>query len=252
MNDIYTIRDQIKGSLVPYLDTDANISIIAGHYCVAPDLSDLSNEGESEIFSFKLGVSVYCELKKMNVSSKLILWINDIGIDKIQRKQLKENYTIPDNYLKILNNKDLSKSEVNVVFESTSRNQASVLFRKVYKRTPDKFKIYSSNDQSLIRCIDNDVCVIEENKKAYTIEDIDGSPIVMKEGSNPKCNLILGTLFRSIIKTYNSDVILNIFNDIYIDRIRLGVYVGTQVYDINTKFINFFCDEDSIFREEFN
>lgn len=252
MNDTCTIQDQIKESLVPFLDVNTNISIVAGHYCIASDLSDLSNEGESEIFSFELGVSVYNELKEMNISCNLILWINDIGIDKIQRKHLKENYCIPDNYLAVLQNKNVSKSEVNVVFESTSRNQASVLFRKVYKRTPDKFKIYSSNDQSLIRCIDTDVCVIEENKKAYTIDDVDGSPIVMKEGSNPKCNLILGTLFRSIINKHKSDVILNIFNDIYIDRIRLGVYVGAQVYDLKAKFINFFCDEDSIFREEFS
>jgi hypothetical protein len=248
MNDNLVVTEIIKNI---DLFLNKRISIVAGHYCVASDLSDLSNEGTSELFSFKLGIRTHKILKEKNISSKLVLWINDIGIDQIQRQQLKENYKIPDNYSEILMNEGISPSEILIIFESTSRNQASVLFRKVYKKTPSKFKIFSSNDKSLVRCIDNDNCTIEEDKKVYAIEDPKGNPIVMKEGTNPKCNLILGSLFRSIINTNSSDIVINIFNDIYIDRIRLGIFVGTQVYDLKVKFVNFFCDEDSVFEEEF-
>ncbi len=228
---------------------NSNITIIAGHYCIADDLSDLSNEGETERFSFELGVMTYKKLKSSAHTPTLVLWINDIGINVDQRKALKENYVIPMNYENILIDHKIEKSEVSILFESTARNKASVLFRKSYKRTPEKYKIFSSNEESLVRCIDNSHCEIEEDKKVYAIEGPDGLPIVMKEGTNPKCNLILGTLFYSIIKTYKSDIILNIFNDIYIDRLRLGMFVGKNVYDFNTRFVNFFCDEEKIYQD---
>lgn len=248
MNNIASPCDIIMRQLHTLKNlNNSRITIIAGHYCIADDLSDLSNEGETEQFSFELGVSTYKELKVSGNMPTLVLWINDIGINVEQRKLLKESYVIPKNYERILKEHSIEKSEVSILFESTARNKASVLFRKSYKRTPKKYKIFSSNEESLVRCIDNSHCEVEEDKKVYAISGPDGLPIVMKEGNNPKCNLILGTLFYSIIKTYKSDIILNIFNDIYIDRLRLGMFVGKNVYDFNTRFINFFCDEEKIY-----
>ena len=227
-----------------------NISVVAGHYCVAPDLTELSNDGESEIFSFKTGVYIYKKLKETSNNPSLILWINDIGIDTQERKKLKEEYVIPANYQQILAENDISIDHVDILFESTARNKASVLFRKIYKKESERYQIFSSNDKSLIRCIENDQCTIEEDKKAYTILSDENERIVVKEGSNPKCNLILATLFKSIINKKKSDVILNIFNDIYVDRIRLGTYVGKYVFQLNNvDFINYFCDEDSLFKD---
>ncbi|MEN8136329.1 MAG: hypothetical protein ABFS18_12475 [Thermodesulfobacteriota bacterium] len=232
--------------------TNKNISIIAGHYCVADELEDLSSYGAAEKLSFELGIHTYMQLEKTNNTPTLTLWVNDIGIPKEQRKLLKENYQLPHNYQIILEKHGFDKNILNVLFESTFRNKSSVLFRKAYKKTPDKFKVYSSNDKSLARCIDNSSCKIEKNKNAYAIDGPDSKPLVMKEGPNPKCNLILGTLFRGIDISNNANIILNIFNNIYINRIRLGIFVAHKLYDLNTEFINFFCDDDEVYNEQFD
>lgn len=228
-----------------------NISIIAGHYCVAEELNDLSSNGAAENLSFELGVYTYKQLKKTNNIPSLTLWVNDIGIPKEQRKLLKDNYQLPDNYQIILDKHEFDNNDLNVLFESTFRNKSSVLFRKAFKKTPNKFKVYPSSDKTLVRCIENSNCQIGASKNAYAIDGPDSKPLVMKEGPNPKCNLILGTLFRGIDNMNNSNIILNIFNNIYINRIRLGIFVAQRLYDLNTDFINFFCDDDEVYNEHF-
>lgn len=232
-------------------NSNQEIIIFAGHYCISPELADLSSEGETESFSFELGIRLYQSLLKHDLKPRMILWVNDIGINAEERNAIKESFTIPENYCQTLKNAGVNQDAVKVVFESSSRNKASTLLRKRMKKTPEKFKKYNSGDSNLIRCIDMDVCSIEENKTVYTIPGPEGDPLVMKEGSNPKCNLILATLFYQSAQKNDDALFINVFNDIYIERIRLGTFVAKEVYDMNQTFINLFCDEDSFYREDF-
>lgn len=246
MQELLTRVNQIQAN-----DHSSEVAILAGHYCLAPDLADLSHEGEAEYLSFKLGVQLYQQLSNDNKPARLILWVNDIGINNELRAQIKTQFTIPDNYIEILNEYHISPTAVEVIFESTSRNKASVLLRKKIKNAPEKFDKYNSNDKGLVRCIDTDSCTIEQNKTVYAIPGPEGAPLVMKEGNNPKCNLILGTLFSRISLNKANLVFVNIFNDIYIERIRLGIFVAQKVYELPHKFINFFCDDEEYFEETY-
>ncbi|WP_440055357.1 hypothetical protein ACSLBF_04225 [Pseudoalteromonas sp. T1lg65] len=227
------------------------VAILAGHYCVAPELEDLSHEGEAEHYSFALGVSVYQALLAQKISARLILWVNDIGISSEQRELLKQQFELPQNYVEILHQTNTPLSDVEVIFESASRNKASTLLRQKIKKHPERFQKYDSSDPALVRCIDLDVCSIEVGKTVYAIDGPEGLPLVMKEGSNPKCNLILATLFYRIAQGNPDLVFLNIFNDIYIERIRLGIFVAKEVYELPQQFMNLFCDDDSYFIENF-
>lgn len=219
--------------------------IIAGHYCVSPNLSDLSSECETEENSFKAGVL----LSQKRPSSKLVLFINDIGVDIKLRSSFKENYQFPENYLKVLNDHNLDPLQVHVVFESTVRNKASVVLRKKYKTNSEKFKVLNSSQEGLTRCIDKERCDLEQDKKAYVISGPDNKKsLVVKEGPNPKCNLILATLFHSVSKhSESSTMIINIFNAIYTNRIHLGKHVYEQLFDGRASFKNYFVEEDDLF-----
>jgi hypothetical protein len=71
-----------------------NQSVIAGHYCIADGLEDLSHEGESEIHSFELGLESFKYLKNRGNKVSFNLWINDIGVDISFRKEFKEVYSL--------------------------------------------------------------------------------------------------------------------------------------------------------------
>ena len=57
-----------------------NVAILAGHYCVAPDLDDLSHSGQAEELSFRKGAEFYLALRAQGKHVMLYLWVNDIGI----------------------------------------------------------------------------------------------------------------------------------------------------------------------------
>lgn len=230
------------------LHSSEKISIVAGHYCVADELSDLSNEADSEVNSFEYGIELYKSLKTYNKKAELILFINDIGIDKETRKALVDNYTIPDNYLSTLESNNIDLQDVKIVFESSMRNKASKDIRKIKKSSVDKFEILSSTDKRLVRCIDPAAaCEIpQHDKQAITIKGPDGEYLVVKEGTNPKCNTILATLFNRLIEQNESDTIINCFNVIYTNRIRLGAYVSHNLFETNVNFINLFFDETGL------
>lgn len=124
---------------------------------------------------------------------------------------MKENYRIPENYLDILDKWGIAPESVDVMFESTVRNKASVLLRKLFARSPHLFRKVSNTSEGLVRCVSNSFCGIEpEVKDAYVITGPNMEDLVVKEGPNPKCNLILATLFDTIKKDKNPDRIINI------------------------------------------
>jgi hypothetical protein len=229
-----------------------HVEIIAGHYCLADELTDLSSDCATEELSFRVGAALHMSLRKLGISSRMVLWVNDIGICSSLREKLKLEYQLPDNYIEILRLMDVDPRNVHVIFESSSRNKASTSLRKKMKKKPDVFLRYDSSDPKLVRCIPGNYCDIAEptGVTAYAIMGPDGYPLVMKEGPNPKCNLILATLFEGSAAQYQNTVFVNVFNSIYIERIRLGIHVAQAVFGLTSTFINMFCDDDSCFIQD--
>ncbi len=224
------------------------IAIVAGHYCVSPELVDLDHQNQSEYMSFKQGACLLSDMRANKKDGLLVLWINDIGVDSDMRKIMKDNYAIPDNYLVILNDYQLDITDVEIVFESSMRNKASTLLRRFAKKKEGLLTVVSPLDQNLVRCVNNDLCEISlENKgNIYAIDGPEQELLVVKEGPNPKCNLILATFLTEIVNKHSPDAIVNIFNVIYSSRIRFGVHVAKKLFDNKTMMHNFFCDDNDV------
>jgi hypothetical protein len=222
------------------------ITILAGHYCINPNLEDLSHEGEAEQASFRLGAQLHVHLAAQGRSPRLVLWINDIGISPEARQTIKASYALPEAYREILEPLALANDQVEVLFESTMRNTASTLLRKLAQQRPDFFQTYAGDDPSLVRCVDDAGCSLERRRGStvYAVPGPNHEPLVLKDGPNPKCNLILATLYRHLEQRLEAETIVNIFNDIYINRIRLGVHVARSVLENKLPFTNIFCDGD--------
>ena len=54
--------------------------VVAGHYCLAEAMQDLSHDGVEEVSSFQLGAKLVAATLDSGGQSRLILWVNDIGI----------------------------------------------------------------------------------------------------------------------------------------------------------------------------
>ena len=230
------------------------IAVIAGHYCVSPDLEDLSNNGEAEELSFSKGIEMVSKINEQGQPATLCLWVNDIGIPSDQRALMKDNYRIPNNYARLMEHAGMAESDVLVLFESSARNKASTLLKKLAKNQPELFRRHDSSDSDLIRCIEGVMCEISTGRSAYVIDGPEGENLVVKEGPNPKCNLILATLFLTLQQQHQFDSIVNIFNDIYINRIRLGLHVYHKLFSKENPIIfdNYFCSENHVKQEVFN
>jgi hypothetical protein len=224
------------------------IAIVAGHYCVSPELIDLDHQNQSEYMSFKQGACLLSDMRANEKDGILVLWINDIGVDSDARKIIKDNYVIPNNYLEILDEYQLKITDVEIVFESSMRNKASTLLRRFAKKKEGILTIVSPLDQNIVRCINNDLCEVPSESKGniYAIDGPEQELLVVKEGPNPKCNLILATFLDEIVNKHSPDAIVNIFNVIYSSRIRFGVHVAKKLFDNKTIMHNFFCDDNYV------
>ncbi|QKT04628.1 hypothetical protein HUS23_12830 [Ectothiorhodospiraceae bacterium 2226] len=221
-------------------------AIIAGHYCLSPELSDLSHDSDAEEISFLSGAKLLHDLRSQGKDGVLVLWINDIGIDPAERERLRAEYALPENYRAILDRYALSRSDVSVMFESAMRNKASTTLRKLAKRSPETFLVVSPDDPALVRCINRATCQAEPPGRVYAVQGPDQEMLVVKEGPNPKCNLILGTFLKQVTSDYAPDIVVNIFNAIYSNRIRFGVYVSKHVLGNSTPIFNYFADGDVV------
>lgn len=218
--------------------------IIAGHYCVNPELSELNSDSDVEFLSWKKGLELHANSKE---KSTIVLWVNDIGVNQQDREVLKNNYKIPDNYRLAMNKYGISITDINIEFESTIRNKASVYIKKLNKSCPGYLKKVIANDKSLTRCVSNYFCSIDDARTiySYVINGPNNESLVVKDGPNPKCNLILATLYDKYAMQ-DEVVIHNIFNGIYESRIEFGIYVYKSIYSgtasFNNIFVNFGAD----------
>ena len=243
-----------NGKLGAWIAYHAPLMVVAGHYSIADYLKEVSNTGGAEITSFKIGVHLISRASALDNAARLILLINDIGVDEKKRRSFRSDFQLPENYADVMAAGGLGIDKLVVVFESSVRNKASTLLRKLYKRFPQIFERRLSNEKGLIRCVDKSSC---DNAKtgfqhAYVINGPRGEKLVVKDGPNPKCNLILATFFRDIGMKFRPRLIVNIFNCIYQRRVNLGLYVGRKIYNNSIPMLNLFCDEADIIGHDMN
>jgi len=226
---------------------DVSLVIFGGHYCINDELAHLSADGAAEQASFASSVDLFVRERSRRPSGRvrLILWVNDIGIDKARRDALKEDYQLPPSYMACLVARGVEPEAVAVEFESSIRNKASTWVRQIHKRNPHLFQIASSTTAGMDRCIDKEVCDLSETAvNCYTITGPNQRPLVLKEGPNPKCNLILASLYQKYTQGYPSSVVVNVFNAIYKNRIRLGAFVYKHVFEGLAEFRDVYTTAD--------
>jgi hypothetical protein len=243
MSCLRTVTADMPG-LVEIFDSFNSSVIVAGHYSVAAHMSDFSDTGPAELMSFALGAELVQRSMAHGRISRVVLWINDIGIDQVERAKLRQQYAIPDNYATVIKNANLNEDNIKVMYESSTRNKASTTLRKLYTRKPHLFTRIDASEKELVRCVNNNTCAFEERtgEIAYVIRGPNNEQLVIKEGPNPKCNLILATLFHDLTELFAPSIIVNIFNDIYEYRITLGEHVARTIFGLSTPIMNVFCD----------
>jgi hypothetical protein len=220
------------------------LAIVAGHYCVAEELADLSAAAPAEESSFALGVALFASARRRGRVASLNLWVNDIGADPATRERLKSAYRLPDNYRRLLHSFEVAPEHVRVLFESSTRNKASTRVKQLSARQPERLRRVRSDSAGLVRCIE--ACSIEdESKHAWVIDGPDGAPLVVKDGPHPKCNMILGTLFQDVVRAIAADRVVTVFNSIYVNRIGLGMFVARELLEVQTEFSNLYTFEDA-------
>ena len=235
------------------IDNKTPVVIIAGHYCLADHMQELSSTGDAESQGFELGVQLLIRALKRGVQHHLVVWINDIGISRQQRENNKNTFVLPDNYQIILEHYGIDPSNVIVMFESCMRNKASTLVKRILKQQPGRLKKVDADNADLVRCVQNGGCDLKKQAQnhAYVITGPDQEQLVIKEGPAPKCNLILATFFNELVNRFYPQHVVNIFNDVYAYRLRLGVHVVNHLLNNTVGMTNVLCDGELLRCEYF-
>jgi len=230
------------------IDNMKSAVIIAGHYCLAEHMQELSSNGDAEVMCFELGAQLFSRALKKGITHHLVVWVNDIGINQKQREEIKRNFTLPDNYLHILELYKIKPSQVTVMFEGSMRNKASTLVKKIQKNQPGRLKKVDANCSDLVRCIQNSACdtQLQEKNHVYIIDGPNNEQLVIKEGPAPKCNLILATFFSELLNLFTAHHFINVFNDVYTYRLRLGIHVSYSLLNNSATMTNLLCDGEKI------
>jgi len=246
---VFPPSTKIQGRILERVRAAKRAVVVAGHYCLAEHMQELSHESEAEMLSFAVGAELVREGLRAGHDSHLVLWVNDIGITELQRTQLRENYALPSNYAEILDARQFDASRLTVMFESAMRNKASTMLRKLYKREPDLFSRAEATREDLVRCVGGTTCGMDQmaTTMAYVVEGPEGEQLVVKEGPSPKCNLILATFFTELRRRFAPTLLLNVFNEVYTYRVGLGVHVSQSVLGNPTPILNVFCDGTKVY-----
>ncbi len=224
--------------------------VIAGHYSVAPGLEEVSYDGVVEQRCFELGIRTVMKQRALGTPSRLLLWVNDIGIDPKARSRLKAEYQLPAPYRQLGEGLGFDPGLIDVRFESTMRNKGSVWVRENEERLGDLVWRTDATRPGLVRCTGDTACSVGDGEKKQVIATRGpyGEELVLKEGSHPKCCLILGMLFRETARSLGAERIINIFNGIYLSRIDYGVFVSRRLFGNAVAIENMFLDETTVHR----
>jgi len=218
-----------------------NILIHIGHFKYSVGV------GPIEIKSFEDGLSFGEELKKEKKNVKYRLLVDDIGITPEKRIKIKESFRLPKAYIDKLDEHNLKETEVDVIFESSMRNKASRILSDM--KIPGKEKITKAMvavDQAceFERCVpqSDHSKKNKEDREIYSIIDpYSGIPLILKEGSNPKCNLIIACSYYKDVEKYNS--IISFYNAYWEQRMQYGAMVAKLLFNIEKPIIDFYYYE---------
>jgi len=241
--------DALERFVARMADEGLHGSIVAGHYSLAPDYAALSSDAAVEQRSFQQGIELAILSERLGAESRLVLWVNDIGIDVEERDALKRRYVLPIPYRRIADRLRFDPEKIEVVFESTMRNKGSTLIRRFEKRMPTLVRRVSAAAMGLIRCIEDEACDLESAGagEAMVIAGPGGEDLVLKEGAHPKCCLILATLFRQLHAGDRGEYIANVFNGLYAARLAYGVHVARTLFQLRMPIHNAFIDESGLY-----
>lgn len=206
--------------------------------------------GPIEIKTVQDGVEFGEYLKKeQNKKVDYCILIDDIGLDKDERKKIKETFLLPEPYMKILKHFKIDENKIKILFESKARNGAShILSRKMYL-LPGNEKI-TKEIVNFDKACEYERCVPmsshakqeKQNKEIYSIIDPrSGIPLILKEGPNPKCNLIIAYSYYKETKEYDS--IISFYNAQWEQRLTYGAMVARELFGIEIPIIDFYYYE---------
>jgi len=203
--------------------------------------------GPIEIKSFEDGLIFGKELvSECNKKIKFRILVDDIGIDPKKRKEIKENFRLPKAYLdKMVENK-VSEKDIDILFESSIRNKASHILSRQKHILPGRDKLTKEVvcfDQACEyeRCVPQSSHAKQKKSDRDTFSIIDpysGIPLILKEGPNPKCNLILACSYFQGAKSYDS--IISFCNALWEQRMYYGAMVARILFGIQKPIIDFF------------
>ena len=57
-------------------------------------------------------------------------------------------------------------------------------------------------------------------------------------------------MFQSLVKRFDPQVVVTVFNELYTYRIELGLHVHRKVLESSTPFVTTFCDGDDLVLED--
>jgi len=230
------------------------VLIIAGHYCVSADYAELSNHAETEVTSLILGIEQYLNIQNQGKLAVFVIWVNDIGINPVERKAFQQHYSIPDNYSNLIIKAGIRLPDVIIQFESQTRNRASKLVRHLKRDQANLIKEVQATECHLIRCVESDslISTSDETKMVLTISDSQDKPLVIKENGAAKCCAILATFFSELEQQFQGVEMIAIFNVLYIERIKAGIYVAQTLFNFGTPISTLFCNETRIVMTEQN
>ncbi|MDP2691335.1 MAG: hypothetical protein Q8O95_02950 [bacterium] len=204
--------------------------------------------GPIEIQSFRDGIAFGKELKE-NHQKKVDfrVLVDDIGIDSEKRVQIKNNFRLPKAYLEVLEKFHLSEDDIDIIFESSVRNYASRILSR--QKVPGKIKLRKelvSFDEACEyeRCVPQSDHALgqKEDREVYSVIDPhSGIPLILKEGANPKCNLIVACSYYKGTEIYDS--IISFYNAIWEQRMNYGAMVARILFEIEKPIIDYYYYE---------
>lgn len=89
--------------------------VIAGHFCLAEHMQELAYNGEPELHSFATGAAMVRRSIDSGQASRLVLWVNDIGITPEQRESYRHAGVVPDDYRQIIQSENLDEEQLTVI-----------------------------------------------------------------------------------------------------------------------------------------
>jgi hypothetical protein len=125
--------------------------ITGGHFMINKDSSPELNKGTVD--SFRIAAELYKNAKEKGRDVGFGILINDIGAtcdsqngcNANKRNFSRENYSLPQEYLKILSDLKIGKEEVSIYWEKHMRNRGHKLLRKEVRKGNEDIEVLNGD-----------------------------------------------------------------------------------------------------------